>query len=241
MVVGAARKRSTRALLAPPDRLDFSVAGIHLGRMSQLALFQHERRMLFEGAKGQVIYVPGDVAQAKADAWFDVLRDTIAWQKQRRMMYDREVDVPRLTAHFALDDGALPAAFRDAAAVAARVAGARFNSVGLNLYRDGNDSVAAHNDQLDDLVAGAPIALLSLGATRRMTIAAKDKSQRALHIDLEAGSVLLMDYVSQLHLLHGIAKARNVTGARISLAFRQRPRDAVRAGASGHAAEPGTD
>ena len=209
--------------------------------MSQLALFQLERRMLFKGAKGHVTYVPGGVAEAKADAWFAVLRDTIAWQKQRRMMYDREVDVPRLTAHFALDDGALPSAIRDAATVAARVAGACFNSVGLNLYRDGNDSVAPHNDRIGDLVAGAPIALLSLGATRRMTIAAKDRSQRAQHIDLEAGSVLLMDYVSQLHLLHGIAKARNVTGARISLAFRQRPRDRVRSGASGHAAKPRTD
>ena len=181
--------------------------------------------MLLEGAKGQVTYVPGGVAEATADAWFALLRDTIAWRSQRRMMYEREVDVPRLTVHFALDDAALPSAIRDAAAVAARVAGACFTSVGLNLYRDGNDSVAPHNDRLGDLVAGAPIALLSLGATRRMTIAAKDKSRRALHIDLEAGSVLLMDYVSQLHLLHGIAKARNVTGARISLAFRQRPRD----------------
>lgn len=120
--------------------------------MSQLALFQLERRMLVRGAKGHVTYVPGGVAEA--NAWFAVLRDTIAWQKQRRIMYDREVGVPRLTAHFALDYGALPPAIRDAAAVAARVASACFNSVGLNLYRDGNDSVAPHNDRVGDLVAG---------------------------------------------------------------------------------------
>ena len=42
--------------------------------------------------------------------------------------------------------------------------GVPFNSVGLNFYRDGQDSVAPHNDHLDVLVEGFPIALLSLGS-----------------------------------------------------------------------------
>jgi alkylated DNA repair dioxygenase AlkB len=48
-----------------------------------------------------------------------------------------------------------------------------FNAVGLNLYRDGRDSVAPHNDHLNELREGFPIALVSLGATRRITIRAK--------------------------------------------------------------------
>jgi alkylated DNA repair dioxygenase AlkB len=102
-----------------------------------------------------------------------------------------------------------------------------FNAVGLNYYRDGRDSVAPHNDKLQTLVPGRPIALLSLGAVRRMTIRAKPAagvhSPRAIRIDLESGSVLVMSYDSQRHYDHGIPKTRDHIGPRISLAFRVRP------------------
>src|SRR5205823_6183428 len=81
-----------------------------------------------------------------------------------------------------------------------------FNSVGLNLYRDGRDSVAPHNDHLHDIREGFPIALLSLGATRRMTIRAKAAPRRSMHVDLETGSLLVMDYATQVHYTHGIPK-----------------------------------
>jgi alkylated DNA repair dioxygenase AlkB len=100
-----------------------------------------------------------------------------------------------------------------------------FNSVGLNLYRDGHDSVAPHNDHLDEIRKGFPIALLSLGATRRMTIRAKEPPRRATHIELEAGSLFVMDYRTQLHYTHGVPKTTDPVGERISLAFRvKRPR-----------------
>jgi len=101
--------------------------------------------------------------------------------------------------------------------------GAPFNSVGLNFYRDGRDSVAAHNDHLDEIVDGSPIALVSLGAVRRMTIRAKKPPRRAMHIDLEAGSLLVMSYETQRHYTHGIPKTRELVGPRISLAFRVKP------------------
>ena len=59
---------------------------------------------------------------------------------------------------------------------ASAATGTPFNNVGLNLYRDGRDSVAPHNDHLYEIVAGHPIALLSLGATRLMTIRSKSAS-----------------------------------------------------------------
>ena len=84
-------------------------------------------------------------------------------------MYDRIVDVPRLTAHFG--PGAVwPQPLRAAQRVAERFAGVRFNSAGLNLYRDGNDSVAMHNDHTAELIDGSPVLLISLGGTRRMRI-----------------------------------------------------------------------
>jgi hypothetical protein len=84
-------------------------------------------------------------------------------------------------------------------------------------------STLPHNDKLEDLVRDQPIALLSLGATREMVIRAKRPPRRVLHLDLEAGSLLLMDYSSQFHYDHGIPKQRAPMGPRISLAFRVRP------------------
>ena len=82
--------------------------------------------------------------------------------------------------------------------------------------------MAPHNDKLTELVRGQPIALLSLGATRRMTIRAKQPLRRVLHVDLEAGSLLLMSWETQLHYDHAIPKQRTPVGPRISLAFRVR-------------------
>ena len=83
--------------------------------------------------------------------------------------------------------------------------------------------MAAHNDHLDEIVDGSPIALVSLGAVRRMTIRAKKPPRRAMHIDLEAGSLLVMSYETQRHYTHGIPKTNEAVGARISLAFRVKP------------------
>lgn len=137
-------------------------------------------------------------------------------------MYERELDVPRLLASYRLDDPALPGPLAAAAGMVGESLAVPFNSVGLNLYRDGNDSVALHNDRLGELVDGQPIALLSLGATRTMTIRQKQPPRNAMQLDLVAGSLLVMDYVSQIHYDHGIPKERVKLGPRISLAFRVR-------------------
>jgi len=200
--------------------------------MSQLALFDRAIRTLVDDASGTIRYHPAAVDHATAQAWFATLRDGVAWKSERRIMYEREVDVPRLLASFRLAElrAAQPPVahtpmhevLRAAADCVEPIAGARFDSVGLNFYRDGRDSVAPHNDHLDELAPGAPIALLSLGSTRRMTIRAKHKPPRVLHHELEPGSVLTMSYETQLHYDHGIPKAEAV-GPRISLAFRVRP------------------
>lgn len=181
--------------------------------------------VLVNDALGRIVYTPGFVPAEVAGAWFAELRDAVPWKTQRRRMYDREVDVPRLQAHFRLapGEGRVPDAIRVAVGKVVGVTGVPFNSVGLNFYRDGRDSVAAHNDHLDEIVHGLPIALLSLGATRRMTIRAKEPPRRVLHVDLTAGSLLVMSYETQMHYTHGIPKTREPVGARISLAFRVKP------------------
>jgi alkylated DNA repair dioxygenase AlkB len=191
----------------------------------QLTFFEAGETVLADDARGRIVYTPGFIDAPTADAWFRELRNTVAWRAQRRMMYEREVDVPRLTGHYRLDPpaGSAPTAILDAARRVTDRLAVPFNSVGLNLYRDGRDSVAPHNDHLHELREGFPIALVSLAAARRMTIRAKKAPRRTIHIDLEPGSLLVMDYDTQLHYTHGVPKTAESVGERISLAFRVKP------------------
>ena len=141
-------------------------------------LFGAGPQRLLDDATGRIEYRSGVLAAELAQAWFDALHASIPWRQQRRVMYERELDVPRLTASYRLDDPRLPAPLAEAAALAGREFGASFNTVGLNLYRDREDSVAPHNDRLGDLVAGHPIVLLSLGATRLMRMVVLNNSRQ---------------------------------------------------------------
>jgi alkylated DNA repair dioxygenase AlkB len=194
--------------------------------MSQLPLFaQTSETVLVDDARGRIVYTSDFLPAEVARAWFDEVRGAVAWEAQRRRMYDREVDVPRLVGHFRLapEDGHVSDAIRAAARQVSAATGVAFTSVGLNFYRDGRDSVAPHNDHLEEIARGCPIALLSLGATRRMTIRTKAAPRRVFHVDLAAGSLLLMSYETQLHYTHGVPKTGEPVGPRISLAFRVRP------------------
>lgn len=192
--------------------------------MAQLGLFGDGSRTLLDDASGSISYVASCVEANVAWAWFEALRKQVPWRAERRRMYDREVDVPRLVSGYRLGDSGVPQELEDAAVRASEATGGvAYNSVGLNLYRDGRDSVAPHNDHLYEIVAGFPIALLSLGATRRMTIRGKTRPRRVLDLDLEHGSMLVMSYETQKQYDHGIPKVSGSVGARISVAFRVRP------------------
>jgi alkylated DNA repair dioxygenase AlkB len=191
--------------------------------MPQSSLFATDAQVLTDDARGRIGYEPGFVDDATAAAWFGEIRERAPWAAQRRQMYDREVDVPRLTARYAADDADAPGAIREATGRVRRHTGVAFTSVGLNFYRDGRDSVAMHNDHLYELEPGFPIALLSLGSPRRMTIRAKEPPKRSIALDLEPGSLLVMSYETQIHWLHGVPKTKDDVGPRISLAFRVRP------------------
>jgi alkylated DNA repair dioxygenase AlkB len=208
-----------------------AIFGVVPRSIAQLPLFGSAEGVLADDERGRIVYTPGFVAALLAQAWFTELREAVQWKAERRRMYDRDVDVPRLTGHFHLRpedlEAGVPAAIRAAAEQVIARTEVPFNSVGLNLYRDGRDSVAPHNDHLDVLVEGHPIALLSLGGTRRMTIRAKEPPRRVLQVDLQAGSLLMMSYATQLHYTHGVPKTAAPVAPRISLAFRVKPaRDA---------------
>ena len=123
----------------------------------------------------------------------------------QRPMYDRVVDVPRMLASYRSD--AFPPEF-PLADMHARIqakAPAPYNGVGLNLYRDGNDSVTMHSNKLRILLAPHPITLISLGEPRRM--------------------LPCKSHATQITHEHGIPKTKRSQGPRISAVFRVRPRE----------------
>ena len=86
--------------------------------MSQLSLFAQPREtVVVDDARGRIVYTPEFIPPDVACAWFDEVRGAVAWEAQRRWMYEREVDVPRLVGHFRLrpEDVHVPEAIRAAA------------------------------------------------------------------------------------------------------------------------------
>ncbi|TDY21706.1 alkylated DNA repair dioxygenase AlkB [Paraburkholderia sp. BL6665CI2N2] len=190
--------------------------------VSQQALFAPEPVSLLHDQEGGIRYLPESIPAATAQAWFETALRNVGWLSQQRMMYDREVAVPRLLATFARGAEDLPAPLGEVFEAVRALVGAPFNRVGLNLYRDGGDSVALHSDKTEKLVPAQPIAIISLGASRRMSIRPKAGAGagRIVHVELEPGSCLVMSYASQFTHEHGIPKLAGATEPRISLAFR---------------------
>ena len=194
-----------------------------LARAPSFDLFASEMIQIVEDAEGGIRYWPNFVDNATAASWFEALQMKADWSHHQRPMYDRIVDVPRLLASYRINAFPSELPLRDMLnAIQAQVP-APYNGVGLNLYRDGNDSVAMHNDKLHTLMPSHPIALASLGDTRRMLIRAKSNNRATVAVDLEPGSLFCMSYASQISHEHGIPKTRKLHGPRISAVFRVRP------------------
>ncbi len=99
------------------------------------------------------------------------------------------------------------------------VCGHAFNSVLLNYYRDGRDSMGMHSDDEPELGPEPVIASVSFGATRTFVLKHK-RSKAVLKLDLHSGSLLLMSGQTQRHWQHGINKLTRPCGPRVNLTFR---------------------
>ncbi len=102
------------------------------------------------------------------------------------------------------------------------LAGAGFNSVLLNYYRDQNDSMGLHADDEPELGPQPVIASLSLGEERVLYFRHKrDRGIRGLDLPLPEGSLLLMRGATQENWKHGIRKLARPCGPRLNLTFRR--------------------
>lgn len=99
--------------------------------------------------------------------------------------------------------------------------GERFNSVLLNMYRNGQDSMGYHADDEPELGPEPVIASLTLGGVRRFRMKRNDGACDPVAVDLASGSLLLMQGRSQADWKHAIPKTRRVVEPRLNLTFRQ--------------------
>ena len=163
------------------------------------------------------------------DSLFSTLRDTTPWEQRQVTVYGRTINQPRLTAWY----GDAPYSYagthhdplpwtptlqqlRDGFA---RFDIGSFNSVLLNYYRDGRDSIGFHSDDEDELGPEPLIASLSIGDPRTFVFRHKMAKYPDYGVVLEHGSLLIMAGTTQLHWKHGINKVKNA-GPRINLTFR---------------------
>ena len=151
---------------------------------------------------------------------FDTLVDTTDWHANRRPMYDRVVDVPRLTATLPADGPGHPVLDEIAAAVSART-GEPCERVGLAWYRDGRDSVAPHGDLIARQMQTTAMAIVSCGARRRFHLAPADPGTApSRSLDLGRGDLLIMGGTIQRTWRHGVPKTARPVGPRLSIMFR---------------------
>ena len=155
------------------------------------------------------------------------LRDGLAWHQQRRPMYERVVDVPRLLASVPRDgDEPLLHAMADALSRRYRV---RFDAISLALYRDGADSVAWHRDKHICDWPRAFVAVASLGGNRRFMVRPLGGGPSRT-VTTGWGDLVVMGGATQRRWEHAIPKERHAE-PRMALMFRhssQAPRHGER-------------
>jgi len=164
------------------------------------------------------------------DELFERLKAGIPWEQRSIRIKGREIPQPRLISwhgevgysYSGISMTLNPwtpvlETIRDSVE---RITGCSFNSVLLNLYRHGRDSIGMHADDEKELGPRPTIASISLGCERVFDMRRKDGSGSSVHIPLSHGSLLVMAGDTQRNWLHGIAKTRDQVGERINLTFR---------------------
>lgn len=179
-----------------------------------------------------IILYPALLSQEESEDLFTELSQTIAWRQDWITIYGRSMPQPRLTAWYG-DPGKsytysgitmMPTPWTvtllDLKAKVNAVSHVKFNSVLLNFYRDGNDSMGWHSDDEPELGQNPIIGSLSLGGTRRFMLRHRFEKSLKHQLELTSGSFLLMQGKTQHYWQHQVPKTKRLVLPRINLTFR---------------------
>lgn len=190
-----------------------------------------QTQIAFKRSAPDLVFWPHGFSGSESDRLFQQLMDEIPWQQEYITLYGRTIPLPRLTAWFGDDayqySGILhiPLPWTDALlqvkANVEQLTSTSFNSVLLNYYRNGRDSVAWHSDDEPELGNNPVIASVSFGAERRFCMRHRYDSVQRVNYLLTHGSVLLMGGATQHDWQHQVPKTTQSVMPRINLTFRR--------------------
>jgi alkylated DNA repair dioxygenase AlkB len=179
----------------------------------------------------EVRYASHFFSKVASDNYLKLLKGDIAWQQESIKLFGKQLPMPRLTAWYGDESYTysglhnkpqpwLPVLLELKNSVE-EVSGSKFNSVLLNLYRNGQDSMGWHADNEPELGNEPVIASLSFGGERKIRFKHKKKKDyKPISLDLSHGSLLLMQGATQHNWLHQIPKTAKEVEPRINLTFR---------------------
>lgn len=149
---------------------------------------------------------------------FDRLLHGVPWRQHHRHLFRQRFLEPRLTAEYRdLREVAHPSLIEAADVLSAHY-GTRYDSLWLNLYRDGRDSTGWHRDRFSCRRAECIVPVLTLGATRRFLIKPR-QGGASVGFSPRSGDLVVMGGRSQQDWLHGVPKVAGPVGPRISVNF----------------------
>lgn len=201
--------------------------------MVQLDIFEAIKNSeKMEIRDGQYTYIPNFFDKVNSDLYFDNLKKEIEWKQEEMNLYGKVQKFPRLTAWYGNKDK--PYTFSGITLVpnywtqqlfkikekVESQCNTDFNSVLLNLYRNGSDSISWHTDAEKELGTNPLIASVSFGGTRKFQLKHQQTNEK-IEIELEHGSLLIMQGSLQHYWKHQIPKTKKAVSERINLTFRE--------------------
>jgi alkylated DNA repair dioxygenase AlkB len=184
-------------------------------------------------ADGEAILIPKFLNSGAAQGLLLRLKSTLAWEQYPIKLFGKTILQPRLIAfhgdsniqytYSRLTLKAMPwtKELLELKAALEQFCQQDFNSVLLNLYRDGSDSMGWHSDDERELGRDPMIASVSLGAERKFQFKHRSNCHKKQDVSLESGSLLVMAGACQTNWLHCLPRTTKPTGERINLTFRK--------------------
>lgn len=190
-----------------------------------------ENSGLYVIENGVYLFYPNFFSKLESDLYLQKLKSKILWKQESMNMYGKQVMFPRLTAWYGDNDK--PYSFSgitlkphswteellDIKSMIEPIAKVTFNSVLLNQYRNGNDSISWHTDAEKELGINPIIASANFGATRKFQLR-NIQTKEKIEIELTHGSLLIMQGELQHFWQHQVPKTSKIVDERINLTFR---------------------
>lgn len=180
---------------------------------------------------GEYVFHSNFFSKSESDSLFKGLRSNILWNQESMNMYGKKIDFPRLTAWYGNNDKSYSFSgitlrphpwTTEILSIKSKIepfSKIMFNSVLLNLYRDGKDSISWHTDAEKELGINPIIASVNFGASRKFQLR-HINTKETIEIELTHGSLLIMQGELQHFWQHQVPKTSKKIGERINLTFR---------------------